>query len=115
MSIRALARLLAEGSEDPRRLDQERTNIKRWLNPAKGISDASSERLAPHFDRPPDYYRRAPQPRSRQADRLEELEAMAARQAKTIRDLTKRLKAVEAQLAAAPPQPGTRQRERGGQ
>lgn len=106
LSARALAKRLAG---DDRRLDQERTNVRRWLNPDKGISEKSSARLAAIFGRPADYYVRTTAPRVRQADRLEELaERLAesieaqAKLGREVKSLRGRLSRLEAQAPHRP-------------
>lgn len=112
LSIRGLAKKLA-GSDDTRSNDQERTNVKRWLDPEKGISRESSERLAVVFRRPADHFYRQGRPRARQSDLLARLEdeiaanaAVIERLGETLNDVESRLGVLERRIDAARPAQG---------
>jgi hypothetical protein len=100
LSNRALAKLLADDPTNPRHLDQQRTNVKRWLDPERGITEASSARLARHFDRPPDFFVRKPHPRVRQADRLAQVSERVEKNSEAIDEMTETLTALEERLVA---------------
>lgn len=109
LSVRALAKKLA-GSNDLRLIDNQRTNVKRWLDPDKGISEVSSARLGRVFGKPAGYFVRAPKPRPRQADRLEELATDVGTLLDQVGGIELRLTHLETELGRKP----TRSKRQGG-
>lgn len=94
VSRRALARRLAGEDGKP---DQELTNVKRWLNPERGISAASSARLAQIFARPADYYQ---SPAAARRGRLAEVAAQVEVNATTIAEMAEEIRLLKERVAA---------------